>query len=95
MNVGFFTMRTNDRASAENVCKPPSLRKILGAAAAPFMPASGWDRSSGWSRRGPQGQGLRAAAPQVQFEPSLPNFCDAAKVCYHGEDKNVQQPLGF
>lgn len=28
-------------------------------------------------------------------EPILPNFCDAAKVCYLGGDKKVQQPLGF
>jgi hypothetical protein len=34
-------------------------------------------------------------AAKFCFEPSLPNFCDAAKVCYHGGDKNVQQPLGF
>ena len=34
-------------------------------------------------------------AAKVGCEPSLPNFCDAAKVCYHGGDKNVQQPLGF
>ena len=31
----------------------------------------------------------------ARFEPSSPNFCDAAKVCNHGGDKNVQQPLGF
>ena len=34
-------------------------------------------------------------AAEVGYEPSLPNFCNAANVCYHGGGKNAQQPLGF
>ncbi|EEB86404.1 sensory transduction regulatory protein [Roseobacter sp. GAI101] len=40
----------------------------------------GWDRPSGWSRRSMQGQDLRAAPPQVRFEPKLPTFCGALNV---------------
>ncbi len=40
------------------------------------MSALGWNWSSGWSRRSLQGQGLRAAPPQVRFEP---NLTDAAQ----------------
>ncbi len=31
---------------------------------------------------------MRPAA-NLSKEPSLPNFCDAAKVCYHGGDKTA------
>ena len=31
----------------------------------------------------------------LRSEPSLPTLCNAAKVCYLGRRKNVQQLLGF
>ena len=66
-----FTIRTNDHAPAENVFKPPSLRKIPGAAAAQIMSASGCERPFGRSRSLLQGQDSCSAAPQVGFEPKL------------------------
>jgi hypothetical protein len=41
------------------------------------------------------GQPFVLSAANDIFEPTFPNFCDAAKVRYHGGDKNVQQSLGF
>jgi hypothetical protein len=43
---------------------------------------------------GPQ-RTLGQRAAKVGYEPSLPNFCNAANGCYHRRAKNLQQLLGF
>ena len=72
-------------AARANVMNPTCMFS-LGGRVTRHGSALGWDRPSGWSRRSLQGPDLRAALPQIRFEPSLPDaarfmsggFCDLA-----------------
>jgi len=72
--------------TAVNECFPPLANAAasrptcmfsLGGRVTRHGSALVWDRPSGWSRRSMQGQDLRAAPPQVRFEPKptrLPQY---------------------
>ncbi len=63
----------------------------LRAKAAIDGSASGWDRLSGWSRRSLRGQELRAAPPQVRFEPKMKDAATCSTVRFRSGGRSLQR----